>query len=186
MNTTNAVRRTGVNKNTNVKMLVQIAMLSAVAAVLMLVEFPLPFLAPSFYQLDFSEVPVLIGAFAMGPLAGAAIELVKILMNFVLNGTVTAGIGGAGKLSDGGRACGAGRNDLSKSKKQKICDDWYGDTNGLHGGGSSGIKCLFAPSWLRKSFWHAGDLLWIWERCSFLRLTIYLPFACFLFFPSIC
>ena len=93
MNTTNAVRRTGVNKNTNVKMLVQIAMLSAVAAVLMLVEFPLPFLAPSFYQLDFSEVPVLIGAFAMGPLAGAAIELVKILMNFVLNGTVTAGIG---------------------------------------------------------------------------------------------
>ena len=70
MNTTNAVRRTGVNKNTNVKMLVQIAMLSAVAAVLMLVEFPLPFLAPSFYQLDFSEVPVLIGAFAMGPLAG--------------------------------------------------------------------------------------------------------------------
>ena len=48
------------------------------------------------------------------------------------------------------------RNDLSKSKKQKICDDWYGDRNGLHGGGSSGIKCLFAPSGLRKSFWHAG------------------------------
>ena len=43
--------------------------------------------------MDFSEVPVLIGAFAMGPLAGAAIELIKILLNFVLNGTITAGVG---------------------------------------------------------------------------------------------
>lgn len=81
------------NKGTNVRMLVQIAMLSAVAAVLMLIEFPLPFIAPSFYELDFSEVPVLIGAFAMGPLAGAVIELIKVLLNFVLNGTVTAGVG---------------------------------------------------------------------------------------------
>lgn len=81
------------NQRTNVRKLVQIAMLSAVAAVLMLVEFPIPFLAPPFYQMDFSELPVLIGAFAMGPLAGAMIEFVKILLNFVLNGTMTAGVG---------------------------------------------------------------------------------------------
>lgn len=88
MNTT-----TKVTRKTNVRTLVQIAMLAAVAAVLMLVEFPMPFLAPPFYQMDFSEVPVLIGTFAMGPMAGAVIELIKILLNFVLNGTATAGVG---------------------------------------------------------------------------------------------
>ena len=35
----------------------------------------------------------MIGTFAMGPLAGAAIELVKILLNFFINGTTTAGVG---------------------------------------------------------------------------------------------
>lgn len=75
-----------------VKALVKIGMLAAVAVVLMLFEIPLPF-APSFYEIDFSEVPVLVGCFAMGPLAGAIIELVKILLNFVLTGTQTAGVG---------------------------------------------------------------------------------------------
>ena len=73
-------------------MMAQMGMLSAIAVVLMLFEIPLPF-APSFYEIDFSEVPVLIGSFAMGPLAGAAIELVKILLNFAINGTTTAGVG---------------------------------------------------------------------------------------------
>lgn len=104
MSETNAARRAGnrlqrMNAGghgqevTKLRMMVQIAMLAAVATVLMLFEFPLPFIAPSFYEMDFSEVPVLIGAFAMGPLAGAAIELIKILLNFVLNGTITAGVG---------------------------------------------------------------------------------------------
>lgn len=70
----------------------QIGMLAAVATVLMLFEIPLPF-APSFYELDFSEVPILIGCFAMGPAAGACIELIKILLNFIINGTITAGVG---------------------------------------------------------------------------------------------
>ncbi|MBQ9915018.1 MAG: ECF transporter S component, partial [Clostridia bacterium] len=65
----------------------------AMASVLMLVEFPLPFVAPSFYELDFSEVPVLIGAFALGPMAGATIEAIKILLNFLMNGTITGGVG---------------------------------------------------------------------------------------------
>ena len=75
-----------------VKALVKIGMLSAVAIILMLYEIPLPF-APSFYEIDFSEVPVMVGAFAMGPLAGALIELVKILLNFVFTGTDTGGVG---------------------------------------------------------------------------------------------
>ena len=56
-------------------------------------EFPLPFLAPSFYQLDFSEIPVLVGAFAMGPIAGILIEVVKVLVHLVTMGTMTAGVG---------------------------------------------------------------------------------------------
>lgn len=77
---------------TNIKKIVQIGMLGAVAVILMLFDIPLPF-APSFYKIDFSEVPVLVGGFVMGPLAGAAIELVKVLLNFVINGTTTAGVG---------------------------------------------------------------------------------------------
>ena len=56
-----------------VKAIVKIGMLAAVAVILMLFEIPLPF-APSFYEIDFSEVPVLVGCFAMGPFAGALIE----------------------------------------------------------------------------------------------------------------
>lgn len=74
------------------KDIAKIGVLSAVATVLMLFDFPLWF-APNFYKLDFSEVPVLLGTFAMGPVAGVAIEFVKILINFVLNGTDTGGIG---------------------------------------------------------------------------------------------
>lgn len=76
--------------------LVEIGMLGAIATVLMLFEFPIPFIAPPFYELDFSEVPVLVGAFALGPFAGAAIELVKILINLLINGTATAFVGEIG------------------------------------------------------------------------------------------
>ena len=76
----------------SVKMITQAGMLGAIAVVLMLFEIPLPF-APAFYEIDFSEVPVLVGAFAMGPLAGLLIEFVKILFNLLINGTTTAGVG---------------------------------------------------------------------------------------------
>lgn len=76
----------------NIKSMTQIGMLSALAIILMLFEFPLPF-APAFYKLDFSELPVIIGAFAIHPAAGAVIELVKILLNFLVNGSITAGVG---------------------------------------------------------------------------------------------
>jgi len=81
-----------VKQRGSTKVIAKVGVLSAVATVLMLFDFPLWF-APNFYQLDFSEVPVLLGAFALGPAAGVAIEFVKILINFVLNGTDTGGIG---------------------------------------------------------------------------------------------
>lgn len=86
MNQIHAVQR---NK---VRRMAQIGMLSAISAVLMLFEVPLPF-APAFYEIDFSEVPVLVGCFAMGPTAGAFIEFVKILLNLAINGSITAGVG---------------------------------------------------------------------------------------------
>ena len=79
-------------KKLSTRMIAQIGMLAAIAFVLMLFEIPLPF-APSFYEIDFSEVPVLIGCFSMGPLAGVLIELIKIILNLCINGTVTAGVG---------------------------------------------------------------------------------------------
>lgn len=68
-------------------------MFGALAAVLMIFEVPLPFLAPSFYGLDISEVPVLVGTFAMGPVAGVVIELVKILVKLVLKPSSTGFVG---------------------------------------------------------------------------------------------
>lgn len=79
-------------KKIRTKDIATIGMLGAIATVLMLFEIPLPF-APPFYEIDFSEVPVLIGAFAMGPIAGMLIELVKILLNLLINGTATVGVG---------------------------------------------------------------------------------------------
>ena len=84
------------NTSTKTRTIVEIGMLGAIATVLMLFEFPLPFIAPPFYELDFSEVPVLVGAFALGPMAGASIELIKILINLLINGTVTAFVGEIG------------------------------------------------------------------------------------------
>ena len=71
--------------------IVSCAMLSACAVTLMQLEFPLPFIAPVFYEFDLSEMPALIGAFSMGPLAGVIIELVKCLVKVL--STTTAGVG---------------------------------------------------------------------------------------------
>ena len=65
----------------------------AVAAVLHMLDFPLLFLAPEFYKLDFSEVPVLLCGFYLGPSATVACEGVKILLKLLLKGTSTAFVG---------------------------------------------------------------------------------------------
>ena len=70
--------------------LTSIAILSALAFVLMLMEF-LPPLVPEFMMLDFSEIPVLIGAFAFGPLSAVMIELIKNLLHLTVS--KSAGVG---------------------------------------------------------------------------------------------
>lgn len=94
---TNEEKKNTVHTSSRIRKIAQIGMLGAIAVILMLFEIPLPF-APSFYEIDLSEVPVMVGCFVMGPLAGAAIEFVKILLNFVINGTVTAGVGEFGNF----------------------------------------------------------------------------------------
>ena len=70
-----------------------IAICSALAMVLHVLDFPVPFLAPPFYKLDFSEVPVLLCGFYLGPSASVACEGVKILLKLLLKGTSTAFVG---------------------------------------------------------------------------------------------
>ena len=70
-----------------------IAICSAIAAVLHILDFPLPFLAPEFYKLDFSELPVMLCGFYLGPSAAVACEAVKILLKLLLKGTSTAFVG---------------------------------------------------------------------------------------------
>lgn len=68
-------------------------MFGALAMLLHIFDFPVPFLAPEFYKLDFSEIPAMIGAFYLGPVGGVIIELVKILLKLVVKGTNTAFVG---------------------------------------------------------------------------------------------
>ena len=60
------------------------AMLSAVAFILMFIEFPIPMLIPSFVKMDFSDLPALLGAFALGPVYGVAISFMKNLLHIVV------------------------------------------------------------------------------------------------------
>lgn len=68
----------------NLQRITRIAVLAAMAYVLMLVEIHLP-LFPDYLKYDVSEVPGLIAAFTMGPLAGLAVETVKDLLKTVIN-----------------------------------------------------------------------------------------------------
>ena len=73
--------------------IVVIGMFSALSAVLMLLEFPVPFAPPGIYKLDFSELPALIGGFAFGPVTGVMIEFIKILLKILIKGSSTAFVG---------------------------------------------------------------------------------------------
>ena len=74
--------------------LVSAAMLSAVAVVLQYIEFSIPIM-PSFIKLDLSDLPSLIGAFAMGPLWGVAIAGIKNLIHLLVSQS-----GGVGELAN--------------------------------------------------------------------------------------
>ncbi len=81
-------------RNVNIRKMTMTGMLSAVAIVLMFFEFSVP-LMPGFIKMDLSELPALIGAFAMGPISGIAICLIKNLLHLTMTST-----GGIGEISN--------------------------------------------------------------------------------------
>lgn len=81
-------------KKISVRKLTGTAMLSAIAYVLMFLDFSVPFM-PSFIKMDLSELPALIGAFAYGPLAGVVVCLIKNVIHLFITTT-----GGVGELSN--------------------------------------------------------------------------------------
>lgn len=72
--------------------MVKISVLGVISMVLMLFDFSVWF-APSFLKLDISDLPALIGSFAMGPMAGVLVQLVKNLLNLLIEGSMTGGVG---------------------------------------------------------------------------------------------
>ena len=84
-------RKTG---RSSVRNLTVTAMLGAVASVLMFISFSVP-LMPSFIKLDFSELPALLAAFALGPWHGVTVCLIKNPVNVLFTTT-----GGVGELSN--------------------------------------------------------------------------------------
>jgi len=80
------------SKKLSVNYITKIAILSAIATILMLFQIPVWF-APSFYEIDLSDAVILMGGFSMGPLAACIMELIKNLLNLIINGTMTAGVG---------------------------------------------------------------------------------------------
>ncbi len=70
-----------------------IAVLSALSAVLYIFNFPITAIFPFWLELNFSDIPALIGTFALGPFSGAIIVAVKILLKLIIIGTDTMFVG---------------------------------------------------------------------------------------------
>ena len=78
---------------TSARRITLISVCSTIAMVLHVLDFPLLFLAPEFYKLDFSELPVLLCGFYLGPSAAVTCEGVKVLLKLLVKGTSTAFVG---------------------------------------------------------------------------------------------
>lgn len=72
-------------KTTNVRYIAVTGILAAAAYVLQLIEFPVPMLMPAFIKFDFSDLPALLAAFALGPVSGVLVELIKNLLHAMVS-----------------------------------------------------------------------------------------------------
>lgn len=79
-------------KTLNTNRFIKLSLLSAIAVILMYIDFPVIPIFP-WLKIDLSDVPALMGAFAFGPLAGVIIELMKNLLILIVKGTGTAFVG---------------------------------------------------------------------------------------------
>lgn len=81
---------TSTSNSKKTRFLAGAAMLSAVSCILQYLEIPIPIMPP-FIKFDFSDLPALMGAYAYGPLAGVAIELIKNLIHCAVSQSATVG-----------------------------------------------------------------------------------------------
>lgn len=84
----------GKKKRIPVRSIAVTGILAALASVLMFLDFSIPVM-PGFIKLDFSELPALLAAYALGPVSGVVVCLVKNLVNLLSTST-----GGVGELSN--------------------------------------------------------------------------------------
>lgn len=75
--------------------LAKVSMLGALAFVIMVIEFAIP-IFPVYLKLDFSDLIPLVGAFALGPVAGMMIQLIKNILHVLL----MSDTGGVGELAN--------------------------------------------------------------------------------------
>ena len=80
----------GGNRHRTIVRITTTAIFTALAVILMFLEVPLP-LMPPFLKFDFSEIPVLVATFALGPVYGIIIELLKNLIHLPWTGTMAIG-----------------------------------------------------------------------------------------------
>ena len=80
------------SKKITTQQIVIVGMLSALAGVLMSLEFSVPMMPP-FYKFDFSDVPAIVALFLMGPMEGALVEIIKLVIKLILSGTNSMFVG---------------------------------------------------------------------------------------------
>lgn len=77
-------------KKYSVNTMTKISILSVIAFIVMFIEAPV-FIFPGFLKIDLSDVPALIAGFALGPVAGVLVELLKNILHLLK--TTTGGVG---------------------------------------------------------------------------------------------
>ncbi len=94
-NTATASTSSAAKSSKRVRYIAVTGVLAGIAFLLQFFEIPLPMIMPTFIKFDFSDLPALVGAFAMGPVSGILIELIKNILH-----TTTSGSFGVGELSN--------------------------------------------------------------------------------------
>jgi len=110
-----------IKTKTKTNKLVKIAIFGAVAFVVMLFEFPI-YPMPPFLKFDFSDLPALIIAFSLGPIAGIICELIKNLLYVIVRGSGTGFVGELANFLIGSSLCLAAGvlYNIHKTKKMAI------------------------------------------------------------------
>lgn len=90
MQTVSNVTKSSKKKKVDIKTLIKISLLGGIALIIYALNFPVPF-APGFLKWDPSEIPALIAAFSLGPVAGVGVIFIKNVIHLLK--TETFGVG---------------------------------------------------------------------------------------------